>query len=109
MIKYLNIENYKNIGEIGMFSHIYQFVEQNKESPMVILVNTYDGNNNIFKGYLFLESKTFSGVKLTEYEKNKIEEYTGELDEISFDKLINNTIYKEEFKDFTENNYSLTS
>lgn len=34
MIKYATIEGYRNIGEIQIFSHVYQFVENVEENPM---------------------------------------------------------------------------
>jgi hypothetical protein len=98
----MKLENYNNIGEVAMFSHVYQFIEENKQTPIVILVNAYNGENNIFKGYLFNDSKTYKNESLTLYEKNKIEEYTGKLNEVGFAELIKNTVFKDEFTDYKE-------
>ena len=59
MIKYLKLDGYRNMGECGTFSHVYQWVETGKKSPIIILVHTDVANAKAFKGYLYYKTKTF--------------------------------------------------
>ena len=55
MIKYVNIKGYINRGEIYPFSHYYQFIQNNDDTPIIILVHAYECETKVFKGYLFTE------------------------------------------------------
>jgi len=100
MIKYADIKGYKNLGEIHLTAHIYQFVENDKYEPIIILVHSYEGPTEVFKGYLYNESKTFKSVDLTENEIDEIEKYTGKLEQVEFDAFINNTMFAEYYNEF---------
>lgn len=102
MIKYMDLEGYRNLGELRMFSHLYMFREENKETPMIILIHAYECDAKVFKGYLFNKSKTFKTVELTNLEIEKLETYVGKLQQVSFNAFIKETIAEEEYSDFTE-------
>jgi hypothetical protein len=102
MIKYVDIPGYKNLGEAKMFSHLYQFIEDGKDTPMIILVHAYECDTKIFKGFAFLKTGTYKSVPLTEEEKLKIESATGEAEQINFLEFIKGTILEDSYKDFKE-------
>ena len=102
MIKYAEIKGYKNIGEIQMFSHVYQFVENVEENPKIILIHAYVGETKVFKGFLYNKTKTFINVKLLESEMKKIERWCGTLTQVGFDEFIIQTPFADMFKDFKE-------
>ena len=85
MIKYADIEGYKNLGEVMMFSHLYQFMESNSKPPKTILIHGYDiSPARVFKGFVFKNTKTYSSVKLTDIEKTELEKYVGEIQQVDF-------------------------
>lgn len=100
MIKYANIEGYNNLGEIQMFSHLYQFIERDKATPMIILIHAYECDTKVFKGYIFNSSQTYENIPLTDTEINQIEIYTGKLQQIDFKEFIVGTIAEASHKDF---------
>ena len=123
MIKYANIEGYNNLGEIQMFSHLYQFRERDKATPMIILIHAYECDTKVFKGYIFNSSQTYENIPLTDTEINQIEVYTGriltedfslgrntekvegvcvydKLQQIDFKKFIVGTILEDLYEDF---------
>ena len=104
MIKYASIDGYTNVGEIEIFSHVYQFVESGKEIPKIILLHAYRGaTTNVFKGYLYTLTKTFINEKLTEHEAKVIEDYCGgELCQVGFDKFIKGTNFAQDYLNFKE-------
>lgn len=85
MIKYLNLQGYINLGEFGMFSHIYRFVKQENGKNLFIIVNGYE-TNNMWIGYLF-DNKTYENVKLSDSEEkfidDNISEYVGDITRIN--------------------------
>lgn len=100
MLKYTEIEDYRNIGEIQIFSHVYQFIENVEENPKIILIHAYECDAKVFKGFLYNNSRTFKSVDLSENEIEKLEEYCGKLTEVDFDDLIKETEFAEFYKDF---------
>ncbi|MFX1590145.1 MAG: hypothetical protein ACFFC1_18555 [Promethearchaeota archaeon] len=86
MIKYLNLQGYINLGEFGMFSHIYRFVKQENAKNLFILVNGYKTNNNLWIGYIF-DNKVYENIKLSNTEEKfiieNIAEYVGSITRIN--------------------------
>ena len=103
MIKYADVEGYKNLGEVQMFSHLYQFMEADKEIPMTILVHAYECETIMFKGFVFNQTKIYKSVPLTEAEITEIEKYTGRGKQVDFQDFITDTILEEYYKGFTCN------
>lgn len=101
MIKYAEIKGYDNLGEIQMFSHLYQFMEKGKEIPMTILVHAYECDTQIFKGYLFNNTRSYESVPITEDELNEIQKYTGTAKQVDFKEIIVGTILEDDYKNFT--------
>ena len=102
MIKYAEIDGYKNLGEIEMLSHLYQFIEKDKPEPMVILIHAYESETRIFKGYLYNSTKTYRSVPLEDTEKAIIEIYTGKAEQVDFDKFIVGTILEAGYIGFSK-------
>jgi hypothetical protein len=102
MIKYADVKGYKNLGEIQLFSHLYQFIELDNDTPMIILVHAYECDTQIFKGYVFNNTNTYKSIPLTNEELISIETYTGKANQINFDKFIIGTIIEEACKDYKE-------
>ena len=100
MIKYAEIKDYKNVGEIQMFSHVYQFIENVEENPKIILIHAYAGDTKVFKGFLYNNSKTFINVDLSEEEIKLIEGYCGKVTQVGFDEFIKETEFADLYKDF---------
>ncbi len=102
MVKYVDIPGYANCGETQMFSHLYQFMEKSKETPMTILVHAYECDTTIFKGYVFLKTSTYKNVPLTDDELKAIEFATGKAKQLNFPEFIIGTVCEDDFKDFKE-------
>lgn len=102
MIKYANVLGYENLGEVQMFSHLYQMIEKDKETPMVILIHAYGNDDKIFKGYVFTKTKTTESVPLTEEERKAIEFCTGSLKQVPFKDFVTGTILEDGYADFKE-------
>ena len=100
MIIYAEIEGYRNLGEIQMFSHVYQFIENVEENPKIILIHAYVGETKVFKGFLYDNSKTFKSVNLLDNEIEEIEKYCGDATQIDFDEIIKETEFADLYKDF---------
>ena len=100
MIKYAEIEGYRNLGEIQMFSHVYHFMENVEENPKIILIHAYEGDTKVFKGFLYNNSGTFKSVELLENETKKIENYCWKVTQVDFDEIIKETEFADLYKDF---------
>lgn len=100
MIKYAEIEGYRNIGEINSFSHLYQFIENVEENPKIILIQAYECDAKVFKGFLYNNSKTFINIDLLDNEIEEIEKYCGDATQIDFDELIKETDFAEFYEDY---------
>ena len=100
MIKYAEIKDYKNVGEIQMFSHVYQFIENVEENPKIILIHAYVGETKVFKGFLYNKTKTFINVKLLGNEIKEIVQWCGNLTQVGFDEFIKQTPFADVYKDF---------
>jgi len=102
MIKYANLEGYKNLGEIKMFSHLYQFIEVDKDRPMVILIHAYEDDTKIFKGYLYNLTLTYNSIPITDKELNILEAYIGKATQVELPDFIKGTILENQFKAFNQ-------
>lgn len=102
MIKYAEIDGYKNIGEIGIMSHVYQLIEIDKREPMIILIHAYEGPTKAFKGYLYNKTKKYKSVDLTKEEQKEIERFTGKLEQVDFISLIEKTVIEKIYADYEE-------
>lgn len=107
MIKYAKIEGFRNLGEVELFSHIYQFIELKKEHPKTILIEGYTHNpNKVFKGYVFRGKQTWDSVPLTPEEKEVIASCVGNIVEVDFTTFISGIPLLEGFKDFKHEPYT---
>lgn len=104
MIKYVSIEGYTNRGELYPFSHYYKFIQNNSDSPIIILVRAYEYATEVFKGYLFNSNKTFKSVPMTDDEIREIEQVTGKLTQVSFQDVIKGSRFEGAYLDFNEVN-----
>ena len=100
MIKYAVIKGYFNCGEISTFSHMYQFLEVDKDTPMTILVHAYDITPaKAFKGFVFHLIKTWSSVPLTPEEIEVLTPLIGEIVQVGFTEFSNGTIIQNDYKE----------
>jgi hypothetical protein len=100
VIKYAELNGYNNCGELGFCSHLYEFIQKDEETPIVILIHAFECPAEIFKGYVFNKTKSWKPVLLTDEERTKIEFYTGHITEVDFPKLVAGTI-ADEYRDYT--------
>jgi hypothetical protein len=101
MIKYIKIPGYHYANPVGgMFSHFYQFMEEDKETPMTILVHAYECPTVIFKGYVFVKQDTYQSVPITDEERKLIEQATGQLKQIDFNEFVKETFLDEDYGRF---------
>lgn len=102
MIKYANLKGYKNLGEVQIFSHLYQFIESDKDRPMIILINAYESDAKIFKGFLYNLTSTYKSISITDEELNTLETYIGKATQVELLDFIKGTIIENQFKEFTQ-------
>ena len=104
MIKYVDLPGYQNVGELALFSHLYEFIEPlEKEPRKLILVHAYEVYPaKVFKGYVLDETRTYESIPLTAEEKSKIEPATGDVTQVDFKELIKGTIAEEYYKEYGE-------
>lgn len=80
MIKFAKLKGFKNLGEMGMMSHIYRWVREENKKNLFIFLNGYE-SNKMWIGYL--ENKEYENVKLSENEEKyiikELSEYVGEI------------------------------
>jgi hypothetical protein len=100
MIKYAEIEGYINLGEVKIFSHVYQLIEKDKDTPMVILIHAYECSTKIFKGFIFNKNQTYESIPLTDAELSEIEKLTGKAEQVDFKQFVIGTILEDVFKDY---------
>lgn len=63
MIKYSEIKGYKNIGECGFGSHLYQWIEDAAPGNLkVILVRAFDIEARIWSGYVMQRTKEITNL-----------------------------------------------
>ena len=84
MIKYVKIEGYKALGEVGiMGSHLYQWMseKENKDGlKTIIIVRAYDIEKPvIFKVIVFPRSLKYYPLEITE-DLKELEDLVGELE-----------------------------
>lgn len=98
MIKYAEINGYKNLGECGMFTHLYEWIEKDKETPLVIIVHAYECKPKVFKGYIFNEIEKFQDVPVIDGELSEVEKFVGEkIEQCSFTDFIKGTLLEEDY------------
>ena len=100
MIKYVDIDGYKNLGEVQLFSHLYQFIETEKDTPMTILCTLMNATPRYSKAMCLTKTKTYKSVRLTEGELETIEGATGKAEQTDFPEFIKGTIAEEYYKEF---------
>jgi hypothetical protein len=102
MIKYHELEGYKNCGEIGMFSHVYEFW-QIKEPHRIILIRAFDVPvASVYKGVLLSDGRQYEkSQQLTYDEKESLEYLLGEIKECRFQDIFSGTGLAEGMKDWT--------
>jgi hypothetical protein len=102
MVKYAKINGYKNLGECGMFTHLYQWMEEDKETPMIILLHAYECKPQMFKGYLFCKTEKYQDIPILNDEINELKTLLGEeIKQCSFKDFIKGTVLEECYKTFT--------
>lgn len=94
MIKYVDLPGYKNLGELGMFSHFYQFMQSGAETPITILLHAYEGDIKAFKGYLLHANKTFQSVPITPEERSTLEPFVGTITQVNLDELVAGSVFQ---------------
>lgn len=63
MIRYSEIKGYKNMGECGFVSHLYQWVEDLNEGIVkIILVRAFDTETKIWSGYIMQGTKEITNL-----------------------------------------------
>lgn len=101
MIKYATINGYDNYGEVELYSHIYQFLEQNIGDKKTILIHGYDiSPAKVFKGYIYMKNKTYKSIAMTDEERKTIEQYVGEFNQLGFLDFIQGSSFEEFYQDF---------
>jgi len=96
MIKYSKVEGYKTLGEVGVFTHIYQWVEDVNENPIVIIINAYEGKPKVFKGYIYNKTKQYKSIPVKDNELLDIESYVDKIEQMDFRDFIKDTILDNE-------------
>lgn len=102
MLKYLEIPGYSTIGELQYFSHVYQWIEATSDSPSIILVKAYEGQQKAFKGKVFHRTDTYMTLALTEAEKTAIESVIGSFIETTILDVVSGTEFEEGLRNYTE-------
>ena len=97
MVKYSKIKGYITNGAIEIFSHLYQWVEEAKDNPIIILIHAYDGEPTIFKGYIYNKTKQYKPVDILDKELEDVEICVGKLKVLEFKEFIANTLLDSEF------------
>jgi hypothetical protein len=103
MIKYAKINGYNGRGECGFDTHLYQWMEENKETPKIIFIRAYDVKPKAWCGYLFMKKKTYVNCEMTE-DLSDAKACLGGCDiEIvkDFKDFIKDHEFEDDFKEFT--------
>jgi hypothetical protein len=104
MIKYITIPGYKNLGECGLFSHLYQFKaltpDKDDNYPM-IFIRSYDVPAILWHGNLLTKSKECIHIN-KELDLSYVEKVIGPVKQLSsFKEFIAGHIFEPDFNDFT--------
>jgi hypothetical protein len=97
LIKYININGYNNLGEVGLFSHLYEWIEKVDENPKVILINAYEGKPKVFKGYIYTKSNQYKSVPVETNELQEVINLVGEVEQKDFKEFIVSTLLDNEY------------
>lgn len=96
MMKYVEVKGYQGAGEVA--PHLYQWIENDKDEPNIILVRAYDVETQLWSGKLFLNSSQALYEPITidsdELKDVKVVE--------SFKEFIKGSPVESDFADFTE-------
>lgn len=84
MIKYVEIEGYKGLGECGFTgSHLYQWMSTTGDehgNRATILVRAYDVDEpTLFKGQILMQTKQYNAEEVTAEELAPLEELLGKV------------------------------
>lgn len=102
MIKYAEIDGYQNRGDVGNFSHVYQFAERFATVRRIILVHAYEGRASVFKGYAYDKTKEFINDRLSAHEREVIEQHCGKFEQVGFDEFAKRTPLSSWYEEFKE-------
>jgi response regulator RpfG family c-di-GMP phosphodiesterase len=97
LIKYANIDGYTNLGEVQMFSHLYQWIEKVNESPKVILITAYEEKQKVFKGYIYTKSKQYKSIPIDMNELKEVKNLVGKIEQVDFKEFIVDTLLDNEY------------
>lgn len=99
MLKYANVKGYYTVGEV--LHQVYQWIEKDVENPQIILVNAYECEPRLFKGYVFNKTNTYMPTEIIDGELEDINKIVGDVEIIKDFNLFNekslhapNTTYK---------------
>lgn len=108
MIKYIDLPSFKALGECGMMSHLYQWMETENELDLdrkTILVRAYDVAPILWVGKIHSNSTPKKIINCPNYEVDatKLKEVLPTMKRIaSFKEFIKGHEYEHEFKGFEE-------
>ncbi len=103
MIKYAELEGYQNLGELGMFSHLYRFYEKESDDPVMIFIHAYDvAPAQVFKGKVHAYERSYKNINLTDKEKEMLAKFAGDYEQVDFSKFASNhesLLFARDFKE----------
>lgn len=83
--------------------HLYQWIEdvgQLDINPEIILINAYEREPIMYKGYLFQKTKEYMPIEATEEELKDVKKIIGEVKNIKNVNEFFSIYYNEEIKDY---------
>jgi hypothetical protein len=93
----MKIENYKNLGELGFMTHIYQLINDNGK---IILIRAYDIEPaKLWYGTILRKDKSYTNLNLDNKDKiiPEIKKYVGSIEVIKDLKDFINDTFLENF------------
>jgi len=105
MIKYIDLKQYTAIGECGMFSHLYQWMETGVLDPLkrhLILVRAFDVEAMIWIGKLWNDTTPKKIINCNiKVDYKELTDFLGNIKLIyHFKDFIKGHAYEDMFKDF---------
>lgn len=80
MIKYMELEGYNNLGELGFMSHLYQLIS---DDGRIILIHAYDiAPAKLWHGIVLQKDKSYTNLDLDKERDqiiSKIKYYVGDI------------------------------
>ena len=101
MLKYAKIKGFRSLGEVS--PHLYQWIEDVGQlgiNPEIILINAYEREPIMYKGYLFKNTKEYMPVEATEEELEDVKKCIGEVKNIKDVNEFLSIYHDKEVKDF---------